>query len=57
MTNRIKVGDRVLVIAGQFKGKAGKIDIRRSVYWVVAFDGGGSAQLASSQLRKIEVAS
>jgi len=57
MSNRLKVGDRVEVIAGRHKGKRGTVDTRRSVSWVVLFDGGGSAQLSSSQIRKIGVAS
>ncbi|MGB3330876.1 MAG: KOW motif-containing protein [Thermomicrobiales bacterium] len=60
MTNRIKVGDRVIVVAGKYKGMAGTITTRRSTSWWVEFDQKGTtkgAQLLSSQLKRIEVAS
>lgn len=53
MSNRLKIGDRVLVTAGTHKGKTGLIDTRRSTAWVVVFDGGGYAQLASGQIKRV----
>jgi len=55
--SKIKIGDRVVVTSGKYKGLTGTIETKRSTAWVVAFRGGGSAQLLSSQIRRIEVAS
>jgi len=54
MTSRLKIGYRVVVLDGAHKGKHGTIASRSGGVAIVRFDGGGSAQIASSSLRKVE---
>ncbi|HWV36403.1 MAG TPA: hypothetical protein VNZ55_12275 [Thermomicrobiales bacterium] len=50
---RVRIGDRVTVTNGTYRGKAGVVETKRSHLFVVVFDGGGHAQLASTSLRKV----
>ncbi len=54
MTTRLKTGDRVTVKAGIHTGKTGVIQTKRSIMFVVVFDGGGHSQLPASLLRRVD---